>query len=201
MQVSHPTQIPNEQMPLNTYTSEFLPSIPTLILSSVSWMEDFLVTSSKLSASLPFSHLAAAQLYLKIFVQPSHFMQDIWITHWKLSWSLAYGNLNGPSAARPILLRQQSVTEAFAYCSNQPALTNIRMLLLIFAAIPVNSASSERAFSQLCLLKTYLYANMTEQCLCGLLTGLIHREQVMTINLESIFDVFSEKNRHLDFSC
>jgi hypothetical protein len=54
-------------------------------------MEDFLVTSSKLSASLPFSHRTAAQLHLKIiFIQPAHFMQAIWIAHWKLSWSLAY---------------------------------------------------------------------------------------------------------------
>ena len=104
MQVSLPTQISNELMPVNT--SEFLPSIPTLILSSVSWMEDFLVTSSKLSSLLP--SLRCSVTHMKIFVvQPSHFMQDIWITHWKLSWNLAYGNLNGPTTARPVLLRQQ----------------------------------------------------------------------------------------------
>jgi hypothetical protein len=57
--------------------------------------------------SLPFSHPTAAQLHLKIFVQLSHFMKDVWIAHLKLSWNLAYGNLSGQTTARPILLRQQ----------------------------------------------------------------------------------------------
>ena len=56
-----------------------------------------------------------------------------------------------------------TVTEALAYSSNQPALTNIRTLLLSFAAIAVTSASCERAFSQLHLIKTYLHVNMTEE--------------------------------------
>ena len=60
MKVSHPTQIPKELMPPRFGTH------PTPL---------YLVTSSKLSASILFSHLAAAQLHLKIFVQPSHFMQ------------------------------------------------------------------------------------------------------------------------------
>lgn len=110
---------------------------------------------------------------------------------WQSKWSTYSKTAPPPSA----------VTEALAYCSNQPALTNIRKLLLIFAAIPVTSASSERAFSQLRLIKTYLRANMTEDRLSSLLIGRIHRERVMRINLESIIDVFSEKNRRLDFSC
>ena len=110
---------------------------------------------------------------------------------WQSKWS-DYSKTNPPPSA---------VTEALAYCSNQPALRNIRTLLLIFAAIPVTSASSERAFSQLRLIKTYLRANMTEERLSSLLIGRIHRERVMRINLESVIDVFSERNRRLDFSC
>lgn len=78
---------------------------------------------------------------------------------WQSRWSTPTSSTPPPS----------TVTEALVYCRNQPALKNIRTLLIIFAALPVTSASSERAFSQLRLIKTYLRANMTEERLGSLL--------------------------------
>ena len=115
---------------------------------------------------------------------------------WKSRWSTA-SSATSATSITPL----STVTEALVFCRNQPALKNIRTLLLIFAAIPVTSASSERAFSQLRLIKTYLRANMIEKRISSLLIGRIHCQRVMRISLESIIDVFSEKNRRLVFSC
>ena len=115
---------------------------------------------------------------------------------WHSQWSTSSSSTSATSITPP-----STVAEDLVFCRNQPALKNIRTLLLIFAAIPVTSASSERAFSQLRLIKTYLRANMREERLSSILIGRIHRERVMRISLTSIIDVFSENNRRLDFSC
>ena len=52
---------------------------------------------------------------------------------WQSKWSNYTACKTNPSPS--------TLTEALAYCSNQPTLTNIRTLLLIFAAISVTSDS------------------------------------------------------------
>jgi hypothetical protein len=59
----------------------------------------------------------------------------------------------------------------------------------------------EQLAMQLRLVKTNLRDNMTEERVSSLLIGRLHRGRVMSIKLESIIDVFTEKSRRLDFSC
>ena len=73
---------------------------------------------------------------------------------------------------------------------------NFEILLKIFATLPITTASSERSFSSLKLIKTYLRSTMINDRLNGLAMLNIHKD----IKL-SVADVISEfeKNRLLKF--
>lgn len=66
------------------------------------------------------------------------------------------------------------------------------------AALPVTTATGERSFPTLKLLKTYLRSTMSENCLNGLAIMNIHA--MINIDIEQLIDKFSErKNRKLEF--
>uniref|UniRef100_A0A2S2NV27 Repressor of the inhibitor of the protein kinase n=1 Tax=Schizaphis graminum TaxID=13262 RepID=A0A2S2NV27_SCHGA len=64
---------------------------------------------------------------------------------------------------------------------------NIKRLLLIFATIPVTTCISERSFSSLKRIKTYLRSTMGENRLNGLALLNIHPEII--INPEEVVDI------------
>nr|CAH7720893.1 unnamed protein product [Callosobruchus chinensis] len=67
----------------------------------------------------------------------------------------------------------------------------------ILAILPVGTASSERSFSTLKRLKTYLRNIIGEGRLVGLALISIHRN--IDINADQVVDDFSRKNRNLHF--
>jgi len=67
------------------------------------------------------------------------------------------------------------VAESLQACDNS-IYPNISVLLHIFATIPVTTATAERLFSALRLLKTYLCATMHEERLNGLALMAIHKD-------------------------
>jgi len=69
---------------------------------------------------------------------------------------------------------------------------NIKRLLLIFATIPVTTCTSERSFSSLKRIKTYLRSTMGENRLNGLALLNIHPEII--INPEEVVDIYANKH-------
>ena len=71
------------------------------------------------------------------------------------------------------------------------AFPNVCTLLGIFATIPVSSASAERSFSRLKLIKSYLRSTMSEQWLSGLSLLSIERELAGTFDFSKVIDTFA----------
>ena len=90
-----------------------------------------------------------------------------------------------------------SIVEAIDCCSAS-FLPSIHALLRIFATIPVSTATAERSFSALKLLKSYLRATMSEQRISALALCDIHSD--LDVKTESIIDRFAVKNRRLKFN-
>jgi hypothetical protein len=74
---------------------------------------------------------------------------------------------------------------------------NIEKLLQILATLPVSTCTSERSFSTLRRLKTYLRNSTSETRLNGLALLHVHRE--MTPTTEEIINELLKKKRRLDF--
>ena len=90
-----------------------------------------------------------------------------------------------------------SIVEAIDCCSAS-FLPSIHALLRIFATIPVSTATAERSFSALKLLKSYLRATMSEQRISALALCYMHSD--LNVKTESIIDRFAVKNRRLKFN-
>ena len=82
--------------------------------------------------------------------------------------------------------------------SNATFMPGIDALLRIFATIPASVAESERSFSALKLLKTYLRSTMTEEHVSALALAYIHSD--MKIDSDVIISKFAVKNRRLKFT-
>jgi len=73
---------------------------------------------------------------------------------------------------------------------------NITIALRIMLTVPITSASAERSFSKLKLIKNYLRSTMSQTRLTGLSTISIEKEIAETINYDTIINDFaSEKAR------
>jgi hypothetical protein len=70
---------------------------------------------------------------------------------------------------------------------------NISIALRIILTIPVTSASAERSFSKLKLIKTYLRNTMTQNKLSGLAMLSIENEMATELDFDSIIDAFAAK--------
>lgn len=69
----------------------------------------------------------------------------------------------------------------------------IRILLQIFATIPVTTASPERSFSTLRRLKNYMRSTMGQERLNGLAVLNIHKE--IPVNISEVINIFSTSKR------
>ena len=90
-----------------------------------------------------------------------------------------------------------SVIEALKLCHNLRTDPNLELLLKILATLPVTTCSSERSFSALKHLKSYLRSTMVESRLNGLAALYIHKDIVL--NKEAVINEFSKDNRRMKF--
>ena len=90
-----------------------------------------------------------------------------------------------------------SILETYDQCSLNYAVT--KQLLLIYATLPVSSATAERSFSTLNHIKSYRRATMGEERLNGLAKLSIHRQlsnsSVIENFVTAIIDHFSKKKK------
>ena len=87
--------------------------------------------------------------------------------------------------------------QALEFC-DADVYPNLRKLLTIFATLPVTTASSERSFSTMRRLKTYLRSTMGEQRLTSLALLSVHRDR--PVDKDSVLNEYSaSSNRRSDF--
>lgn len=73
-------------------------------------------------------------------------------------------------------------------------------VLILFLTIPVTTASAERSFSKLKMIKDYLRSTMTQDRLSGLGLLSIEQDTARKINFEDLIDKFAEaKAREKNF--
>jgi len=71
--------------------------------------------------------------------------------------------------------------------------SNIEIALRIFLTIPVTTATCERSFSKLKIIKNYLRSTMSQDRLTNMGIISIERELASKINFEDIIDEFATK--------
>ncbi|XP_025191890.1 52 kDa repressor of the inhibitor of the protein kinase-like [Melanaphis sacchari] len=94
-------------------------------------------------------------------------------------------------------IKPQNALDALLIC-NQDFYPNIYNLLHILAVLPVTSCESERSFSSLKRIKTYLRNSTSETRLNGLAVLNIHRE--VPVTEDEVIEVLASIKRRLDFS-
>jgi len=75
-----------------------------------------------------------------------------------------------------------------------PGLPNLSILYKIYLTLPVTSATAERSFSRLKLIKTYLRSTMSNERLSGLALLSIERELADNIDFDSTINRFASLN-------
>ena len=93
--------------------------------------------------------------------------------------------------------RPDRVMDALAVALQMGTYPIISRLLKIFATIPVTTATNERSFSSLKLIKTYWRTTMGEERLRGLAHLYINKD--ITLDYDSVINKFGRKNRRLEF--
>ena len=75
---------------------------------------------------------------------------------------------------------------------------NIKVSLRILGTSPVTTYTCERSFSAMRRLKTYARSTMVSERLNGI--ALMHVHQEIVLDIEKVIDLFSTKNRRLNFT-
>lgn len=101
---------------------------------------------------------------------------------WQRKWT------NVPCSDRPA-----TVCDAMKACDGS-IYPNIAVLLQIFATVPVSTATAERSFSALRLLKTYLRSTMNEERLTGLALMAIHKD--VRFKYDDVIDQYALQHNH-----
>ena len=104
---------------------------------------------------------------------------------WKQKWS------NVAAGERP-----KTAIGSLPFCS-EDFFPNIRRLLKIAATLPVTTATPERTFSSLRLLKNHLRTTMSEDRLAGLTLLYLHKN--IPITADEIIDKFAGQSRRTEF--
>jgi len=101
------------------------------------------------------------------------------INLWKTKWNKIETNI------------PHTAVTSLPYCEEY--FPNIKILLQLFATLPVSTATAERSFSTLRRLKNYMRSTMTESRLNGLGLLNIHKEKQIDIDL--VVDQFTRKKK------
>lgn len=171
--------------------STFIPFLDGLLQNLKDRFQDQKEIANGLIALIPefvgkyeFSTLKGSlSLYEKFLVGGEKAVQgefELWRNHWQNA------QIPKPRSAIDAL-----ASEAIRFYPN------ICTLLKILAILPVSTATSERSFSSLKLLKTFLRSRMGEDRLTGLALMYIHKD--VSIDVEKVINDFAQKPRKLAF--
>ncbi|XP_022171524.1 52 kDa repressor of the inhibitor of the protein kinase-like isoform X1 [Myzus persicae] len=123
--------------------------------------------------------LNAAMFYDQDLLSSSDLVLKAEINLWKTKWNKIETNI------------PHTAVTSLPYCEEY--FPNIKILLQLFATLPVSTATAERSFSTLRRLKNYMRSTMTESRLNGLALLNIHKDK--DIDIDKVVDQFSRKKR------
>ncbi|KAL4097338.1 hypothetical protein QTP88_022132 [Uroleucon formosanum] len=123
--------------------------------------------------------LNAAMFYEQDLLSSSDLVLKAEINLWKTKWNKIETNI------------PHTAVTSLPYCEEY--FLNIKILLQLFATLPVSTATAERSFSTLRRLKNYMRSTMTESRLNGLALLNIHKEKQIDIDL--VVDQFTRKKK------
>ncbi|CAI6377592.1 unnamed protein product [Macrosiphum euphorbiae] len=123
--------------------------------------------------------LNAAMFYDQDLLSNSDLVLKAEINLWKTKWNKIETNI------------PHTAVTSLPYCEEY--FPNIKILLQLFATLPVSTATAERSFSTLRRLKNYMRSTMTESRLNGLFLLNIHKDK--DIDIDKVVDQFSRKKR------
>ena len=73
----------------------------------------------------------------------------------------------------------------------------LELLLWLFLTIPITTASSERSFSALRIIKNYLRNSMSDERLSNLVLLFIEKEITKSLNTDKLIDIFANEKARL----
>jgi len=115
------------------------------------------------------------------------------LTHW-----YEYKELNPKQFASASF---RHTADQFINCSLHENLKELYTLFLIYLTVPISSATGERSFSVLKLLKTYIRNTISQQRLSDLAVISVNSDLLSCINLDDIINKFASiKDRRLKFT-
>ena len=110
---------------------------------------------------------------------PNPDILDEEFARWKRKW------VDVPLQSRPKTLKDCLATRV---CS----MPNLRILLQLFATLPLNTCSCERSASALRRLNTYLRCTQSEDCLAA--AALIHTNYSIHVDVNHVCKLFMQKH-------
>ncbi len=173
----------------------YIPFLDSLIVQFEDRFLSHMNTAMRLNALLPahilgisFDSLSEAMsLYLPVMAEDDGCpdLDDVRadFVRWQYLWQ------DVPAAERP-----SNCLLALAAC-DKAFYPHIHKLLQIFASLPVSTATPERTFSAMKILKTYLRSRLTDENMQGLSMAYIHKD--ISVDIDKVIDHFSLKNRRL----
>jgi len=123
--------------------------------------------------------LESTKFYCEDIEEGSDLKLKAEIDLWKNKWANIQNN-------------SQTAVEALEHCNE--FFPNLKILLQIFATLPISTATVEQSFSTLRRLKNYLRSITSEVRLNGLEMLNIHKE----IDINQVFDTFARKKRRME---
>lgn len=93
-------------------------------------------------------------------------------------------------------MRPSTGSDTLAHCE-EAFYPNLYRLIQILVTLPITTASAERSFSSLRLLKSYLRSTMSEERLTGLALLYSHRE--ISVTASDVINHFGQSHRRFDF--
>ena len=94
----------------------------------------------------------------------------------------------------PDVKRVSTICTAMEAHRNRDLLSEVHKLLRLFLTIPVTSSTSERSFSAMRRIFTYLRSSMTESRFNNCFILHVHKELTERINLEDVAKEFISRN-------
>lgn len=193
---NHPSSTPSEYY----RRAVFIPFLDFVLSQFEERFSDYHATASSMCSLIPsyfhktsFDDMAPSLLLYKNFLINDS-MLGLDDTHdyvteftmWRSRWS-AVEKSSWPT----------TILDTYEQCSPNYPVT--KKLLLMYATLPVSSATAERSFSTLNHIKSYRRATMGEDRLNGLAKVCIHRQlsnnDVIQNFVTSIIDIFSKKKK------
>lgn len=121
--------------------------------------------------------LKASLIYMKDLPANSDMELQAELELWKLKWT------------KTDIVEPKSAIETLQYCDT--FYPSIKVLLQIFATIPITTAIAERSFSSLRRLKNYMRSTMSEDRLNGL--AVLHIHKHLPIDIDYVITRFSRQ--------